>query len=325
MLGKRTDGAEERVEPYGLSVLVAGTSGSGKSTLTKGLLERLAVAGYQYVIVDPEGDYDGFEGAVTLGDIQRAGADEVVNSLELAGNNVVVNLLGLPLEHRPAFFDGLLPRVQELRTDRPAALACRGRGPPLAPDRSRRSNVPRQTRQFAVHHRPPRERRTLGAGIGRPGARGRQQTGGNAGQLRPRCRPKPPKVTPTELQPGETLAWRPESEPVKVKSEPPQAEHRRHSRKYAEGSVGPDRSFVFRGPAAKLNLRAQNLQLFLQMADGVDDETWQHHLNRREYSAWFRDAIKDDELGMEVEKIEAGDCGNWPRRCRRRVYVLLSG
>ena len=116
LLGKREDGGEERVEPYGLSLLVAGTSGSGKSTLTKGLLERLAAAGYQYFIVDPEGDYNGFEGAVTLGDTKHAPvAEEVVNSLESAANNVVVNLLGVPLELRPAFFDGLLPRIQELR------------------------------------------------------------------------------------------------------------------------------------------------------------------------------------------------------------------
>ena len=52
------------------------------------------------------------------------------------------------------------------------------------------------------------------------------------------------------------------------------AEHRRHSRKYAEGELPQDRSFYFRGPQGKLNLRAQNLMVFLQMAEGVDDETW---------------------------------------------------
>ena len=47
----------------------------------------------------------------------------------------------------------------------------------------------------------------------------------------------------------------------------------RHIRKYAEGALGEDKSFYFRGPANALNLRAQNLTIFMQMADGVDDET----------------------------------------------------
>src|SRR5207249_4478436 len=72
LLGTRADGREERIEPYGVNVLVAGTSGSGKSTMTKGLLERLAEAGYQYAIIDPEGDYTAVEGAIVLGDPHRA-------------------------------------------------------------------------------------------------------------------------------------------------------------------------------------------------------------------------------------------------------------
>src|SRR5437763_1621565 len=45
------------------------------------------------------------------------------------------------------------------------------------------------------------------------------------------------------------------------------AERRRHRRKYADGELPPDRSFFFRGPNGKLNLRAQNLQMFLQIAE----------------------------------------------------------
>ncbi len=117
LLGARADGTEERIAPHGVNVLVAGSSGSGKSTLTTGLLERLAGAGYQFVVIDPEGDYSALEGAVVLGDPKRAPlADEVLGLLEAPGKNAVVNLLGLALEQRPAAFAGLLPRLQELRT-----------------------------------------------------------------------------------------------------------------------------------------------------------------------------------------------------------------
>ncbi len=122
LLGTRDDGREERIEPYGVNVLVAGTSGSGKSTITTGLLERLAEPGYQFVIIDPEGDYATLENAVVLGDPHRAPTlEEVLGLLASPRQNVVVNLLGIALGHRPAFFESLLPRLLELRarTGRP--------------------------------------------------------------------------------------------------------------------------------------------------------------------------------------------------------------
>src|SRR6266446_10126510 len=57
----------------------------------------------------------------------------------------------------------------------------------------------------------------------------------------------------------------------------PHAQRLRHSRKYAEGELGEDKSFYFRGQEGSLNLRAQNLVLFLQIAEGVDDGTWLYH------------------------------------------------
>jgi hypothetical protein len=51
-------------------------------------------------------------------------------------------------------------------------------------------------------------------------------------------------------------------------------------------------------------LRAQSLILFVQLADGVDDRTWTHHLRAGDYSRWYREQIKDDELAEEVSRIE---------------------
>ena len=53
-----------------------------------------------------------------------------------------------------------------------------------------------------------------------------------------------------------------------------------------------------------MNLRAQNLVTFCQMADGVDDETWLFHLENGHYSEWMRSVIKDNELAREVATIE---------------------
>jgi hypothetical protein len=42
----------------------------------------------------------------------------------------------------------------------------------------------------------------------------------------------------------------------------------------------------------------------MQLADGVDDETWLYHLRNGDFSNWFRSIIKDDELADEAAQIE---------------------
>ena len=83
-------------------VLIAGSSGIGKSTLATAILERLAERGYQFCVLDPEGDYDNLEGAVDLGDAKRVPAvHEVLDLLAKPETQLVVNMLGLAVEDRP--------------------------------------------------------------------------------------------------------------------------------------------------------------------------------------------------------------------------------
>ena len=111
------------------------------------------------------------------------------------------------------------------------------------------------------------------------------------------------RMEPVELDDGEVLAWsKGQAEPLRLV--PGKAQLRRHRRKYAAGNLANE-AFVFRGPQGKLKLRAQNLAIFLQMAEGVDDETWMHHLGQRDYSKWFRTVIKDDGLAADAEQIES--------------------
>jgi hypothetical protein len=141
-----------------------------------------------------------------------------------------------------------------------------------------------------------------------------------------------PPIAPPNLEAGEVLLWTPGGEaPQKVKAYPCKTERRRHRRKYAEGELPPERSFYFRGPEGKLNLRAQNLVLFLQLADGVDDQTWDHHLRQGDYSQWFADCVKDDDLAAAARQVEAVE-GASPEETRamlraaiERDYVVLAG
>jgi len=127
-----------------------------------------------------------------------------------------------------------------------------------------------------------------------------QFSAGAGKELRPTSLPEPPKET------GEVIAWlfHESQQPVKVKVEPAKAELRRHRRKYESGELGEDKSFYFRGAEGKLNLRAQNMKMFTQLAEGIDEDTWNHHLRQSDYSQWLRDAVKDSKIAEEVAKIE---------------------
>jgi HAD superfamily hydrolase (TIGR01484 family) len=310
LVGHRDDGSEFSIACYGQNVLVVGTSGSGKSTITTGILERLAEQGYQFVVVDPEGDYSNLEGAVVLGDPRQAPTIEgALDLLAKPAANGVVNLVGIPIEHRPAFSDSLLPRLHEMRaktgrphwivvdethhlmptTWHPATLTLPQRLAGLImitvhPGSVAKALLNAVDLVLAVGETPEETIRAFCEAVGKD------------------C----PEIPPTTLEPLEVLAWRRPSQepPVRVRCIPQRSERRRHSRKYAEGNLGPDRSFHFRGPEGKLNIRAQNLNLFLQLGDGVDDETWMHHLRQGDYSEWFRTFIKDDELAREAEHVE---------------------
>jgi hypothetical protein len=62
--------------------------------------------------------------------------------------------------------------------------------------------------------------------------------------------------------------------------------------------------------------------MFVQIASGVDDETWRYHLSRGDYSAWFRDVIKDRQLADEAEAIErerTADAAQTREKMRRAI------
>ncbi|MDK2745410.1 MAG: HAD family hydrolase [Nitrospira sp. BO4] len=310
LIGTRQNGAEVAIPATGLNLLLAGSSGSGKSTLATGILERVMEQGYQFCIIDPEGDYEGFAGAVMFGTSQRGpSVTEILTALEGSSTNVVVNLVGVPLHDRPAFFLALLPALQERR-------AKFGRPHWILVDEA--------------HHLMPREWQPVQAVLAQDltgmvyvtvhpdqVAKSVLRTADivvslgedPAGTIRRFCQtldlPMPSEELPA-LDHGEAVFWdrRSTEPPHRVRIAPCEAAHQRHRRKYAEGELPTDRSFYFRGPENALNLRAHNLIQFMQLAEGVDKKTWLHHLRRGDYSTWMLEGIKDPQLADAARQIE---------------------
>ena len=310
-IGEREGGGVEAINPYGADVLICGTSGSGKSTLTTGLLERLSTAAYQFVIIDPEGDYESLEFAISLGNPKRAPlVEEILDVLRDPTKNVVVNLLGVALERRPAFCDELLPRLLELRTraGRPHWIVI-DEAHHLLPVSWQPSakNFPPQNDgavYITVHPGSVSQRLLHTVNVVLAVGRDPDRTIREFCEAVEKACPELPLTG--NLSSGDAVLWRPaDITSTLVHTERPKSERKRHSRKYTEGNLGPDRSFYFRGPYGKLNLKASNLFMFLQIGEGVDDETWLFHLRNRDYSKWFLEMIKDSELAEEMAVIES--------------------
>jgi hydroxymethylpyrimidine pyrophosphatase-like HAD family hydrolase/energy-coupling factor transporter ATP-binding protein EcfA2 len=310
LVGTKETGEEVSIPATGLNVLLAGSSGSGKSTLATGLLERVIEQRYQFCVIDPEGDYEGFSGAVMFGTSQRGpGMTEIVTALESPDTNLVVNLVGLPLQDRPAFFLALLPALQERRA---------------------KSGRPHWILVDETHHLLPREWQPVQAILAQEltgmiyvtvhpdhVAKSVLQTvdvvfslgDDPMGTIARFCEAlglPVPEAAPPALAHGEAVFWdrRSAELPCKLRIAPCEADRQRHRRKYAEGELPADRSFFFRGPENTLNLRAHNLIIFMQLADGVDDDTWMHHLRRGDYSRWMSEGIKDPHLADAVRRVE---------------------
>jgi HAD superfamily hydrolase (TIGR01484 family) len=312
-LGTEASGEECRLEPYGTRLVVAGPSGSGKSTFISALVERLIENEYQICVIDPEGDYDEFEALVTLGGPNRIpGISEILEVLNTHRKSLGVNLLGVPMADRPTFFQGLLSRIQELRakTGRPHWIILDEAHHllPAALD-SATLTIPQELGSAAlVTVHPDHVSKAILSSINGVVAVGNdprgvvEQFNKGAGA---RLNVDQPGLDGGEADKVVVWLFSESAIPLRVSIKPAKQELRRHKRKYAAGELGQDKSFYFRGPKHKLNLRAQNMNMFTQLAEGIDDETWSYHLAAADYSRWLRESVKDQNIADEVAAIEA--------------------
>lgn len=337
VLGTDERGRVVDLSPYSTKALIVGTSGGGKSTAAIGLIERLRDKGYSFCIVDPEGDYDNVDSAVVLGNPERAPSmDECVQLLCNQNENAVINLVGLKLTDRPWFFMTLFARIRDIRmrTGRPHWLIV-DEAHHVMPAEWQPTELnqpehwdgvvmlsvrPKLIAESAV--RAVDTIITVGDDPSDMLADFARVHGVNT-----------PAVAQKKLESGVAVMWQAGSAevPAVVTLEPSHTERKRHLRKYAEGELPEDRSFYFRGPEQKLKLRAHNLIQFMELADGVDDDTWVYHLKHGDVSEWLRCEIKDESLAEQVADVEHSpeldptDSRHRVRKLIEALYTLPAG
>ena len=311
-------GVDERgtavtLEPYGDCILVCGASASGKSTVARRIVESLQKLSYQFCIIDPEGDYEQQPNAVVVGKPDaEPRREDVVQMLEDYGVNGVVCMTGVPISDRPPYFSALLGDLLQLRVryGRPHWLII-DEAHHLFPAEweipntllpETLVNVLLVTVHPELLSREMQQRVTRLVAVGPTAGEMLRQFVEQRGIS---LSAGASAAAEAELEVGEVLLFSAiDGSCRRVRIEPPATEQRRHTRKYALGQLPPDRSFYFRGPENRVNLRAHNLVQFLELAGGVDDDTWAHHFRQGDFSRWFRDVIKDSELAAAAAAVE---------------------
>jgi hydroxymethylpyrimidine pyrophosphatase-like HAD family hydrolase len=320
-LGETETGASVTLPAHKTVLLIVGPTATGKSTLTGVLVERLASAGRSICLLDPEGDYETLaelEGVVVLGgkgEHALPTPEELEQLLRHPRAGVVLNLSAMSMAEKVGYATKVLPTISAVRAA---------------------SGMPHWLIVDEAHHLFPADGSSAAEWL-RPGVEPVCLITLGIEDLAKEARPLVTAIASTELaafeaalgvvtkergadaaigltthdplERGEAALWiarpaAPEPRAVRFRVARRQVAHRRHVRKYVEGELPPERSFYFRGPEGALNLRAVNLVRFCELAEGVDEATWAHHLRRGEYSEWIEKMIKDPELAREAAAVE---------------------
>ncbi|MFY0529967.1 HAD hydrolase family protein [Archangium gephyra] len=304
------DGAGDAVciPAYGDNVLVMGPRGSGKSSYAFGLLERLIQKKYQPCVIDAQGDFPLREDLARLGSRLRAPrVSEVISALTDPSAKLVVNLAGLPAYEQPGFCAELFTalRVMRERTGRPHWIVVNGAQQVWPSGGPAAMGAPCQLGETILLAEHPGEvarsiLRQVDVAVAAGPAASRA-----LGELAQALAEASPYVPLSASQADEVIAWFVTEGhwPMRLSVPPGRAERLRRLQGHVEGDLGSG-SFVFRGPEGRLDVRANNLSTFCQVAEGVDERAWLFHLWHGDFSRWIRHVLRDDELARQVSAIE---------------------
>ncbi|MDR3615851.1 MAG: HAD family hydrolase [Candidatus Obscuribacterales bacterium] len=310
LLGTTAGGESVTFSSDNITILLAGPSQSGKSTICRSLIKQFAENGYQYCAIDPEGDHDRTSDALTIGNSHYPpDIDDILLALENPEESVVVNMLGLAFSDRPSFVARLLFELQKMRQTlgHPHWIIIDEAHHVLHPywDETIKPAWEGGGANILVTIDPREISSSVLSSVDLAIAVG-QDPASTLSYLAETVNQSPPNVPKNTLGWGEAIAWFRHNygEPLLLKIACSAHERKRHARKYAYGDVGKERSFYFTGADKRLNIKVQNLILFMQVAEGLDESTWLFHLRNGDYSNWFDNVIHDSTLASETRKVE---------------------
>jgi phosphoglycolate phosphatase (TIGR01487 family) len=306
-LGTMEDEQDFTISSYRPGILLGGTSEGGKSTFASAIAETMVAAGYQFCLIDPEGDYLELPGTVVIGnDVTLPMPEEVAELLKNPLQSLIICLLSVPLDDRPVYFSKLFATLLKSRNEygHPHWLIL-DEAHHLIPSHANldKDVFPAELYNFLLISASPH--------MLSPAWVSQVETVITVGDdkkfvLEKFCALRnlalPNKIP--ELQAGEASVWDiSRKTPYVIRYKLPDQLQQRHKRKYAVGDM-TDNSFVFTGPENKLQLVANNLMMFAHLARGIDDDTWLYHLKKKDYRKWASEYVHDESLVAAIQLAE---------------------
>jgi hypothetical protein len=294
----------------GGNVGVFGDSGSGKSWVAGLLAEGMHQAGYQVLMIDPEGDFRGMRalpGIVAL----RVTKDSVppprmiATLLEAVTVSVVLDLTNYPLARRDEYVADLLHALRPLkgRKFRPHWIVLEEAQHFLTPNGSvvwtaLRPMLAEGGWAF-VSYRPDRLVSQVLAGLDQCiFTRLSEAEAVQALRETTRCTLEAPLAnTPRGY------AWLCGQQVVQLRPSARRVPHLRHLYKYLDTPMPEHRRFYFRDERGFLDVEAASLFEFLQRLRTLPNESLVYHQERGDFVRWVERALGDGILADHLRKL----------------------
>lgn len=289
---------------------VFGDSGSGKSWLTGLLAEGMHLAGYQVLLIDPEGDFRGLRSLPGMmavdGDQKTLPTPTVITTiLDEASTSVVLDLCSYPVEDRESYIAELLVTLRPLRENRyrPQWIVLeesqsflppyegpvkKALAPMLAsggwtfvsyrPDRMDLSVLATMHQCFIARLREPESIEELRRVLDIPSNEELANTAvGNVwlcGRRLIRLRPAGRRVP-----------------------------HMRHLYKYLDIPLPEHKRFHFHTKEGYLKINAASLFEFKELMPTLPVESLSYHMERGDFATWARKSLDDESLAVHLDKL----------------------
>jgi hydroxymethylpyrimidine pyrophosphatase-like HAD family hydrolase len=289
---------------------VFGDSFSGKSWVTGLLIEGMHHAGYQILVIDPEGDFRGLRDlpnfVAIVGDQQTLPEPTfVVGLLETGTVSVVLDLCTYPVRHRVTYVAELLRALRPLkeRLFRPHWIVVEEAQDFLQPNNDLVLAVLRPMLAGGgwafVSYRPDQLAGSVLAALNHHllthlSAPKALQTVGQT--LQPQL-----EKSPSDTPPGYVLLSG--KHLVRLRSNSRQVQHIRHLYKYLDTPLPEHQRFYFHNNDGFVGRQAASLFEFLQCLRTVPVESLAYHGMRGDFAAWAESTLGDGELATQLHKL----------------------
>jgi hypothetical protein len=289
---------------------VFGDSGSGKSWVTGLLVEGMHHAGYQVLVIDPEGDFKGMRalpGFVAL----EANANTVppprmvVTLLEAVTVSVVLDLSSYPVARRDDYVAELVRALRPMREHRfrPHWIVLEEAQHFLPPNGNKVSSalVPMlaQGGWAFVSYRPDRLVGEVLAALDHCILTRLRDA--EAAQALRQTDNQIPEVSLADIPRGH--AWLCGQRVARLRPNARRVPHIRHLYKYLDTPLPKHKRFRFRDDQRFLGVEAASLLEFLQCLRDLPIESLAYHQARGDFARWVKSGLGDGILADHLRKL----------------------